>query len=95
MFVCVLHIKPFFLPVGIQHNQCSCPFLFNRRRDTYKFRSGQSRDLLPKVILRTHVGAPLVGVWIGSTHRYHTIVRYCKGSRMRHVIIFRELTAHD
>ena len=33
--VCVLHIKPFFLPVGIQHNQCPCRF-FNpiNRRDT-------------------------------------------------------------
>ena len=30
---CVLHIKPFFLPVGIQHNQFPCRFL-NPRRDT-------------------------------------------------------------
>ena len=33
--VCVLHIKPFFLHVDIQHNQCPCRF-FNpiNRRDT-------------------------------------------------------------
>ena len=31
--VCVLHIKPFFLPVDIQHNQCPCRF-FNPTRDT-------------------------------------------------------------
>ena len=31
--VCVLHIKPFFLPIDIQHNQCPCRF-FNPRRDT-------------------------------------------------------------
>ena len=31
--VCVLHIKPFFLPVDIQHNQCPCRFS-NPRRDT-------------------------------------------------------------
>ena len=31
--VCVLHIKPFFLPVDIRHNQCPCRF-FNPRRDT-------------------------------------------------------------
>ena len=24
--VCVLHIKPFFLPVDIQHTQCPCRF---------------------------------------------------------------------
>ena len=30
--VCVLHIKPFFLPVDFQHNQCPCRF-FNPRRD--------------------------------------------------------------
>ena len=24
--MCVLHIKPFFLPIGIQHNQCPCRF---------------------------------------------------------------------
>ena len=33
MCVCVLHIKPLFLPVGIQNNQCPCRF-FNSRRDT-------------------------------------------------------------
>ena len=32
--VCVLHIKPLFLPVDIKHNQCPCRF-FNPRRDTY------------------------------------------------------------
>ena len=31
--VCVLHIKPFFVPVDIQHNQCSCRFS-NPRTDT-------------------------------------------------------------
>ena len=31
--VCVFFIKPFFLPVDIQHNQCPCRF-FNPRRDT-------------------------------------------------------------
>ena len=30
--VCVLHSKPFFLPVDTQHNQCPCRF-FNPRRD--------------------------------------------------------------
>ena len=24
--VCVFHIKPFFLPVDMQHNQCPCGF---------------------------------------------------------------------
>ena len=28
--VCVLHMKPFFLPIDIQHNQCPCRF-FNPR----------------------------------------------------------------
>ena len=31
--MCVLHIKPLFLPVDIQHNQCPCRFV-NPRRDT-------------------------------------------------------------
>ena len=31
--VCVLHMKPFFLPVDILHNQCPCQF-FKPRRDT-------------------------------------------------------------
>ena len=29
--VCVLHIKPFFLPVDIQHTQCSCRFFLLER----------------------------------------------------------------
>ena len=33
MYVGVLHIKPFFLPVDIQHNQCPCRF-YNPRRYT-------------------------------------------------------------
>ena len=32
--VCVLHVKPFFLPVDIQHKQCPCrffnPVIYNR-----------------------------------------------------------------
>ena len=37
LIVCVLHMKLFFLPVVIQHNQCPCRFFIpinNDRRDT-------------------------------------------------------------
>ena len=50
--VCVLHIKPFFLPIDIEHNQCPCR-LFNPRRDiSYVVTWSQS---YATEILRFHV----------------------------------------
>ena len=36
MYVHVLHMKPFFLPVDIQHNQCPRQFFDTINRDTIK-----------------------------------------------------------
>ena len=57
---CSSHIKPSFLPVDIQHNQCPCWF-FNLTRDTsFVVTNLRHRD--------TTVGCPRTGYLVCSKH---------------------------
>ena len=44
-YVCVLHIKPVFLPIDIQHNQCPCRF-FNPREIQVMWSQNYATEIL-------------------------------------------------
>ena len=63
--VCVLHIKPFFLPVDIQHNRCPCGF--------YKKQVMWSQSCATE-ILRCHVpGMQLLSTAVANAMSCHQL----------------------
>ncbi|MEP2595777.1 MAG: hypothetical protein ABJI92_18985, partial [Kangiellaceae bacterium] len=53
--VCVLHLKPSFLPVDIQHNQCPCRF-FNPREIQVNWSQNYTIEILHCHVRSKHIG---------------------------------------